>query len=133
MKLPTLDGFLAEQWPPNSYIKHPEFDQLYLRKGTIGVHIDGKFWFCRHTLTIARIVAGKPGKGAFSRLIEDLAKRKVAICVEIVHEERFQNKLLSMGFVKATPEGQTPSFLLNFVGHLADEPPKDLRWNTHWD
>lgn len=52
-------------------------------------------------LTIARIVAIDPGKGAFGRLVGSLRDRGLSIFVESVLEERFAAKLLRMGFTRS--------------------------------
>jgi len=79
----------------NSYLNHPEFDSLYVRKGAI--YID-KNWV--YGFQIANITATKPGNKAFERLIKQILEinPNIVIYVELVHNERFRAKLTRMGF-----------------------------------
>jgi hypothetical protein len=101
MSLPTLDAFrTSTTWPNNSYVEHPDFHDLYVRRSKrfLGGCV-------RDALDIARVIAEKPGRGAFTRLVEHLLKEGVTIYVESVLTPRFEKKLLAMGF---SPSETTP-------------------------
>lgn len=120
--LPTLEGFLKtkQNWPKNSYVRYPGFKNLYVRKGDIGVQLNGEeFYRCTNVVTIASVDAARPGKGAFTGLVKHLVDQEYAIYVENVHNERFRVKLKQLGFVKVNEEAG-PNYLLNFDGHLVE-------------
>jgi len=96
--LPTLEDFLIQKFPSNSYINHPDFSELYIRKGPVGLRIGNVFYRCNNALTIARVVSRNPGDGNFSKLVDDLIKREFAIYVESVCNVRFARKLEKLGF-----------------------------------
>lgn len=110
----TLEDFLSKQrWPNNSYVKHPEFKELYVKHGPIAVVLKEKTYRVNRCVTIGNITAKKPGQGAFTRLFEDLKKQGFAIHVECVHNERFQRKLTELGFAL--------TFDKNYVYHTPDQ------------
>jgi hypothetical protein len=115
----TYDHFLTKSTQRNAYVKHPDFSSLYIHKGEVGVILSRRCYRCLNTVTIANVTSKKPGGGAFARLVADLVQRGFAVKVECVHEERFQKKLLRMGFV-VIEGGLPPSFLFNHDGHLED-------------
>jgi hypothetical protein len=103
MRRPTLDEFLVNRWPTNSYVDYPGFKSLYVRKGDIAVTLNNEMHRCINVLTIGAATAMKPGSGAFTALVEDLVSRGLAIYVECVHNPRFADKLLRMGFTRVSP------------------------------
>lgn len=117
--LPTLDEFLAQKWPKNSYLDHDRFVSLYVRKGDVPVVIEGVMWRCTRVLTVANVEAISPGEGAFTDLVADLVRRDLAVHVECVHNERFADKLLRMGFIPVN-QHTGPHFLFNHDGHLLE-------------
>lgn len=114
---PTLDEFLTQTWPRNSYVYHPEFSSLYLRSTDFMVWIGDQAWKCTRAIQIGNIEAEQPGNGAFGRLTEYLISRGLAIFVENVHNPRFGPKLLRMGFVPVNTTSGV-HFLKNHEGHL---------------
>lgn len=120
--LPNLDEFLEKKRISNSYIKHPDFSDLYVRKNPIYIQIDGKFCYCENVLTIARIIAKKKGQGAFSRLLADLKQRGLAVHVECVQNLRFAKHLARIGFQRVNEHHEgAPSFIWNHDGHLSEK------------
>lgn len=114
--LPTLDEFLIQKFPLNSYIRHPDFIELYVRKGPVGVSVDRVFYRCHNTITIARVVAVNPGNGAFTKLIDDLTQKDLAIYIESVCNIRFAIKLEKLGFKSVKSVGL--NYLKNEENHL---------------
>jgi len=117
-KLPTLDEFL--DWgdrPNNSYLEEPGFSSLYVRKGQILVVLDGTFYRCLNTLTIAAVQAEYPGEGMFTRFVNKLVEKGLAVFVENVYNKRLQNKLLELGF-KRTDRNDGLNFLYNHEEHI---------------
>lgn len=108
----TFDEFIARKFPNNSYVDFPEFSSLYLRKGKVYVTLDDEFTYIENIITVAAIEAENPGNGAWTRLVEFLTNRNYAIFVECVHNTRFGNKLLQMGFKKVN-EHTGDHYLLN--------------------
>lgn len=117
MSLPTLDEFLTWTYPKNSYVDHPDFHSLYLRISDAIITLDGGMFRCERVVQIANIEAHVTGKGAFRRLVADLAQRGYAILVENAHSPRFFAGLPRMGFVPINV-GTGPHFLTNYEGHL---------------
>lgn len=101
--LPTLDDFIrSAEWPFSSYVTHPGFENLYVRR------------FVREglaTLDIGSITARSPGKGQFTLLRSWLTANhpELNVYVECVHNTRFQAYLERAGFVRVTND---PSYLL---------------------
>jgi hypothetical protein len=114
--LPSLDEFLAWEWPLNSYIDEPGFTNLYLRKADIGVWLDGEHQICTRVITIANVQTESYGQGILTRFVEKLVAKGYAVCVENAHLPRFQAGLLRRGFVLCSLSD--PTFLFNFDGHL---------------
>lgn len=97
----TLEEFIRDRklgslWPVRSYVKHPGFSSLYVRltKRFLGGNL------VEPVLDIASLEAKKPGRGAFTELHNWLRKEfpELWIYIEIVHNERFREKLLRMGY-----------------------------------
>lgn len=114
---PTLDQFLATSWPKNAYIEYPGLRSLYVRKGSFGVVHEGVFYRCHNGLTIASVEAEVPGAGAFTRLVEDLVVRGMAVYVRNCHNERLYAKLVRDGFKPVNKE-TGPHLLLATVSDL---------------
>lgn len=120
-RLPTLDEFMARDGRPNnSYLDHPEFKDLYVRKGEIVVRFNGNNYICERVITIANVEAKKKGRGAFTRLVAELAGKGLAIFVECVHNPRFRRKLLELGFIRVNGD-EDYHYLLNYKGHLKEK------------
>lgn len=118
--LPTIDEFLGTSTlsPNNSYIDHPDFASLYVRKGKIGVGIkDDGFYWCNKCITIANIAAKNPGKGAFTSLVADLVHKGWAIYVENARNPQFRDSLLNRGWTQVNCYSGS-MFLYNHKGHL---------------
>lgn len=119
--LPTIDEFLDETTllPSNSYINHPDFASLYVRKGKIGVRIDGDdtFYWCNKCVTIANITARNTGQGAFTALVADLVDKGFAIYVENANSPRFRIGLMKKGWTQVNCSSGF-MFLRNYDGHL---------------
>lgn len=101
MLLPTLEYFLSENCQSKANnLSHPDFQTLYVRK--CPVYFDDSDGVRRvipeKVITVANVTSHHPGRGAFTRLVADLLARDLAIYVECVHDPRFSNKLLTMGF-----------------------------------
>ncbi len=127
MGLPKLDEFLVTDWPTNSYIDYPGFAKrgktdcncgLYLRKGDIYVTFAGIIAKCTTVIQIGSVSAAKPGKGSFTTLVRDLAKRGFAIYVENVHNAQFAEGLPRLGFIRVNQD-HGPNWLGYFEGHLS--------------
>lgn len=125
MSLPKLDEFLATKWPTNSYIDYPGFGEsdcdgsLYIRKGDMYVAFAGIHAKCTNVIQIGSVAAEKPGAGAFTALVRDLAKRGFAIYVENVHNPKFAEGLPKLGFIRVNQDAGT-NFLGYFEGHLSN-------------
>lgn len=101
MKLPTLKSFL-KSGARNAWVVHSGFDSLYVRRTE-------RFGF--PTLDVANVEAVEPGKGAFTRLVQQARnKYRLGVYVESVLNNRFGEKLLRMGF-ECTQEGLPPGGL----------------------
>lgn len=121
VKLPTLNEFLAASgWPNNSYLDEPGFASLYVRKGTLYVVLDAVPYWCSNVLTIASVDAEDPGNGTFTKLVERLVEKGLAVYVENVHNPRFRRKLEEdLGFIPVS-QRSGPNFLRNHDGHLVE-------------
>lgn len=117
VKLPTLDEFLASEYPDNSYLEEPGFSSLYVRKGQIFVILDGVLYRCLDTLTIASVSAEVPGGGTFTRFIEKLVEKGLAVHVENTHNPRLRQKLLDLGFIRVDGNNGL-DFLYNHDEHI---------------
>ncbi len=118
--IPTLDEFLAQKWPLAAYIDFPGFKSLYVRKSDLYVNLGGGFWRCTDVVQIANVEATNPGQGAFGKLIAEIKERGRAVYVELVHNVRFRQHLLKLGF-RSVNEGTGFHYLWNFEGHLHEE------------
>lgn len=115
--IPTLEQFLTWDFPKNSYVGFEGFKELYVRSQDICVIIDDKTYICTKVVQIGNIEAKNPGNGAFASLVEHLVSLGYAIFVECVHNERFQDKLARMGFLRVNLESGF-HFLYNHQDHL---------------
>lgn len=98
--IPKLDAFitqaLSKDWPANSYVKEPGFSSLYVRVAKR--YIEGEMLT---TIDLANMTASRPGKGAFTKLVERLSSQyKLIIYVECVLNHRLIGKLVRMGFLQ---------------------------------
>lgn len=89
---PTLEQFISGA-RRNAYIRYPGFASLYVRHTK-------RFGF--DTLDVANLEAMHPGRGAFTHLVNHVRKTypSMGIYVECVLNERFEVKLLAMGFAR---------------------------------
>lgn len=88
----TLKSFLAGP-RRNAYIKYPGFNFMYVRHTKrFGIEV----------IDLANLEAKEPGRGAFARLVKHIRKTypQLGIYVECVLNERFEGKLLAMGFTR---------------------------------
>lgn len=98
LKLPTFEEFMASEEIHNSYIEHPDFIYLYVRK--YGRFFNKDF---RSTIDIANVKSICPGNGAFTRLVQFIRATypTYKICVENAFSaERFGSKLQRLGFTR---------------------------------
>ena len=123
MSLPTIDEFLTWTYPTNSYVNHQGFKDLYVRSQRILVRMEDEWSICDPVLQIGFVRASRPGNGAFTALVEFLVERDLAIFVENVHNPRFVEKLLKMGFISVNPNMGAPNFLFNFENSLEKYEP----------
>lgn len=98
----TLDQFI-EGIPNHAWVAELGFSGLYVRKGPIYVRLNGEY-LKRDVLAIANIQARKPGKGFFTKLVERLHPDHNLFVENILDNERFEARLLKMGFVKTDDE-----------------------------
>lgn len=123
----TLEEFLAAERPNNAFLDREGWDTLYVRKGSIGVKIDGKFYRADKVFTLSNIGVDEPGNGLFTKLVEHLIGLGWAIYIECVHDlnPRFQAGLRRRGYYEIREEGgRSSNFLFNYEGHLHP-------WNYH--
>ena len=112
--LTTLEQFMANKRLINAYIGHPDFDNLYVRKGPRYIHRV----LHQKVFDIANVTAIEMGKGAFTDFIKKFRQSfpDYTIYVESVVNDRFGVYLLRQGF--QSEEGRLPpSYFL-----LAKEP-----------
>ena len=64
-----IEDFLKQKYPNNAYLELDGWDDFYVRKGDIGVNMDGKPYRVIKCITLARIIATEPGGGAFTRVL----------------------------------------------------------------
>lgn len=109
-----LEEFLKQKqmFPNNAWVKKCGFNSLYLRKGKLFLKIKQGFFWCDPCLTIANVTVLKRGQGTFTQLVSELCSREFAIYVENAHSNRFQRKLLSLGFEEANSD-DGPNFIIN--------------------
>lgn len=109
MTLPTLDTFLKKaegrEFPLNSYVREPGFRALYVRVGPR--FLGGRRY--NNVVDIARVEAGRTGQGRFTALVNRLLDAGYCIYVEAIFNERLVEKLVRMGFQRATLESGPPS------------------------
>jgi hypothetical protein len=116
--LPSLDEFLERDFPTNSYVRFPGFRQLYIRKADIAITlVSRRYLRCREVVTIANVIARRPGKGAFKTLVAYLILNGKAVFVENVHNPRFRTKLLEWGYTRVNVDTGY-HYLFNYEGHF---------------
>lgn len=107
----TLDRFIMKRERKNAYVSFPGFSHLYVRftkRYIIGVNR-----VVSPVLDLANIEARKPGQGAFTLLFNHVRTTypSMWIYVECVLNQRFEEKLLKMGFKLEQPN-LTPSYYM---------------------
>jgi hypothetical protein len=113
----NIARFLESVVTRNEFVWHPDFAELYLRKGTIVFRPAGSTAVVRvnRAVTIAEVIAREPGRGAFGLLVAGLVRDfDVAVMVEAVLEERFVAHLIVLGFTRIEGDRDTPSFVVNW-------------------
>jgi hypothetical protein len=112
----NIARFLESVVTRNEFVAHPDFVELYLRKGTIVFRpIGGTTVRVNRAVTIATVCAREPGRGAFGRLVAGLVRDyDVAVMVEAVLEKRFAAHLAGFGFTRIEGDRDTPSFVINW-------------------
>lgn len=103
MILPTIFEFIEKQKRDsyyrinaNGYVKAEGFKSVYVRFGP--KYIDYRYY--TDVLDLANIVADRPRKGSFNKLVEIIKQRypTVSIYVENVIDPEFGNALIRKGF-----------------------------------
>jgi len=89
VRLPTLNEFLAWEWPLVSYLNEPGFTHLYVRKVSISVWVNEKHFRYKRVITIVNVETRYTGQGILTRFIERLVAMGYAVCVENMHSPRF--------------------------------------------
>jgi hypothetical protein len=123
----NISRFLESVVTRNEFIAHPDFAELYLRKGTLVFRPAGGTVVLRvnRAVTITEVTARKKGQGAFGRLVEELVGDfDVAVLIECVLEERFAAHLLGLGFTRIDGEVDTPSFVINWEDKVTTARPE---------
>ena len=108
----TLDEFIRGAKigrPSNAYVTYPGFKHLYVRH-TQRVFLGN---IASPVLDLANIEARHPGKGAFTKLFHYLriAYPEHWLYVECVQNNRFEKKLLELGFTQLDV-GLSPCFYM---------------------
>ena len=122
MHNPTLKEFVEEdqKFPLSSYVKHEDFDDLYVRRSKLYIRMEGKFYICKPSVQIANVVAKEPGKGAFTKLVDYIVNDlNRAVYVENAHNPRLKRKLERMGFVFVNKD-HGPNYLFNYETRLIE-------------
>jgi hypothetical protein len=117
----NISRFLESIVTRNDFVAHPDFTELYLRKGAIVFRPAGDTIDVRvnRAVTIATVYAREPGRGAFGRLVAGLVREyDVAVMVEAVLEKRFAAHLAGLGFTRIEGDRDTPSFVMNWEGNV---------------
>jgi len=128
MNLPTLEEFLGNEMD-RSYIADPNFNSLYLRKGSRYIHeqFADKAKLHRDVLQIGNIAAATPGKGAFKRLLEKMENLWGGpIYVENVMSSQFACGLLKLGFLPVDSQNNTNPWDACFAKHLEKIDPQKI-------
>lgn len=116
--LPSLDEFLKNAEIGRSWVDHVDFANLYLRKTSRYVIIDGKPKRLYNVLDLASLEAKTPGNGAFTALVEKLERDwNGPLFVESVLSEKFASSLIKMGFLPVNLEENWGGFPHHFVKH----------------
>jgi hypothetical protein len=113
----NIPRFLESIVTRHEFVAHPDFVELYLRKGTLVFRPAGGAAVARvnRAVTIAAVYAREPGRGAFGRLVAGLVRDyDVAVMVEAVLEKRFAAHLAGLGFDRIEGDRDTPSFVTNW-------------------
>jgi hypothetical protein len=115
----NIARFLESVVTRNEFVRHPDFAELYLRKGSIVFRPAGGAAVVvrvNRAVTIATVTAREPGRGAFGRLVDGLVRDfDVAVMVEAVLERRFAAHLLRLGFDRIEGDRDTPSYVTNWA------------------
>jgi hypothetical protein len=114
----NIARFLESVVTRHEFVAHPDFVELYLRKGTIVFRPTDGIAVIRvnRAVTIARVIARQKGRGAFGRLVAELVREyDVAVMVEVVLEKRFAAHLTGLGFDRIEGDRDTPSFVANWA------------------
>lgn len=110
MVIPSLRHFIESEARVTTYVRHPEFSGLCVRKGWHS--IGGVITKC---FDIVNVTAKKQGLGSYSRLLAELDERLSGtdmrvLYVESVLDGRFQDFHLMNGFTLCRPESDPPCF-----------------------
>jgi hypothetical protein len=113
----NIARFLESVVTRHEFVAHPDFVELYLRKGTIFFRpIGGAVVRVDRAVTIAQVEAREKGRGAFGRLVEELVRDyDVAVMVEVVLETRFAAHLIKLDFDRIVGDRDTPSYVINWA------------------
>jgi hypothetical protein len=125
----NLARFLESVVTRHEFVTHPDFVELYLRKGTLVFRPEGGTATVRvnRAVTIARVIAREPGRGAFGRLIAELVRDyDVAVMVEVVLETRFAAHPIKLGFDRIEGDRDTPSFVTNWADKVTTAKKSEL-------
>lgn len=95
----TLEEFLNQKAVRNAHVKHPEFSTLYVRHAMRIIR--GQMM---EVFDLASAEAKRPGRGAFTRLIQSLDNLDKPIFAESVWNLRLADWLLRNGFERTYPE-----------------------------
>jgi len=114
-RYPTLDEFIKKHlitpdFPKNSYVQELGFRELYVRMTTRYINDER----LAPVLDIAKAMASKPGKGAFTKLLARLREQypTLHIFAEQVLNDRFALRLEKLGFTKLNPNIHGESYFL---------------------
>ena len=124
----NLEQFLASRFTRNEFVSHPQFQELYVRKGNLIVFLPKPpSWThpirLERVLTLARIQAKTPGQGSFTRLVHQIRTvYQIPIFIECVLDDRFAKFLPTLGFQRihipgGDPDHGTASFLSDWEAH----------------
>lgn len=112
-RMPTLWEFLQQRnrFPKSEYVRHRDFESLYVRR--VPTNFDG---IAKLTVVIANVTAHVPGRGAFTRLVNELkewlhqyldesAFDCTALEIECVQNPRLWQWCLENGFIRKSGTG----------------------------
>ena len=120
MAEPTLDEFLKDKEGRrgNAYVRFTGFSALYVRYTQRYLKQQVRY----PVLDLANLAAKKPGRGSFTELFHYLRKNypHLWLYVECVQTERFEKKLIDMGFTKSDHSSLSACFFMEPVGESHD-------------